>query len=144
MPVAAKKKRNRQQQLDDEQPPERAGGPGRVQHVERHALGNHEAHRSGQPERERGEREEGLDAGADPVAQHHQERAARPEAEQGHADHQEGEVVPLHDREQPGEQDLVAERSGGEHRHRGQHRKSDRWPFPGTTAVAPWSPGVHR
>ena len=39
----------------------------------------------------------------DPAARHHQEGAARPEPEEGGADHQEREVVPLDDREQPGE-----------------------------------------
>ena len=130
---------NGQQQLDDQQPTERTRRPGRVEHVERHALGDDEADRNGQSEPERGEREEGFDPGPDSIAQRQQKRAARSEPEQGHADHQEGEVVPLHDREQPGEQDFVTESSGGEHRDRGKNRETDSRPVPVGKAPAIWS-----
>ena len=140
---SGEEERDSQKQLDDQQPTERAGRPGRIEHVERHALGDDEAHWSGQSEPERSECEEGLDAGPNPLAQHQQERAARPEAEQGHADHQEGEVVPLHDREQPGEQNFVAESSGGEHRHRDQHRETDSRPVLDGSASTMWSLGAH-
>ena len=125
-----------QDELDDQQPAERAGGPGRIQHVERYAFDDDEGDRSGQTEPEGADCEEGLGAAPDPMAQHHQKGPARPEAEQGHADRQEGEMVPLHDREQPGQQDLVAERGSREHRHRGQHREAGAWPIPVRVTLA--------
>ena len=106
-------------------------------------LGDDEAHRGRQSEPERTEREERLDAASNPVAHHQQERAARPESEQRHADHQEGEVVPLHDREQSGQQNLVAEGGGGEHRYRSHHREAGPRSAPGKVVSAILNPGAH-
>ena len=122
IPVAAMKKGMARNELDDEQPAERPERPGKLEHVEGNALGDREAGGGGDREREGGEGEKGSGGNPEPIADHHQEGAARPESEEGGADHEEREVVPLDDREEPRQQDLVAEGGGGEQCHRGEQQ----------------------
>ena len=78
---------NGEEDLDDEQPAERPERPGQLQYVEGDVLGDCEADGGGDREREGGEGEEGSGGDPEPMADHHQEGAARPESEEGGADH---------------------------------------------------------
>ena len=115
---------NGEDEFDDDQPAKRPERPGKLQHVEGEALGDREAGGGGDREREGAEGEKGSDGDPEPAPRHHEEGAARPESEEGGADHEEREVVPLDDCEEPRQQDLVAEGGGGKEGHRDEQQEA--------------------
>jgi hypothetical protein len=121
---SGEEKRHEQQQVGRRKPHRLPGVPQELECVERQALRQQERSDRGQPEQRRAEREHPLQARLQPLAQQGDAGARRTVAEQRHADHHVGEVVPLDDREQPREQDLVRQ-GGGRH---GRERQPERSP----------------
>ena len=105
---------HREQQVEDREPEPLPCCPDQLERVERHGLGYGDRDHGGEPEQGCGPRKGQRSLRPQPVEQRGERAAAGTVAEQRQADHHAGEMVPVDDRQDPGQQDLEGERPAGD------------------------------
>jgi hypothetical protein len=127
--------RHEQQRVDGGEAQRLLRIPEDLQRVERHALREQEATDAGQREGGCAGGERRPEALGQEALRQRDERSRRAVAQHRDADDHVGEVVPGDDREQPREQDLVAERRRGQQQDGRERRPGHRLPVSGTNAT---------
>ena len=112
-----RKERQREHEVEGEEPAELGAVPGDLQRIEGQRLGHGEGRGRARPEAQRGSTEGPAEAGQEDALEYRDQAARRAEAQQRHGDDHVGKVVPVHDRQQARQQDLVAQHAGGEQCH---------------------------